>query len=509
VNGDGKPDLVVANLCEYYNCATNGTVSVLLGNGDGTFKTATTYDSGGYNSFSVAVADVNRDGKPDLLVASNCPTLINCGAITNGIPMSNGVVGVLLGNGDGTFKAAVTYDSGGLVAFSVAVADVNGDGKPDLLVANLCPVDSCYPQTDGAVGVLLGNGDGTFKAAVNYDSGGRSPMSVAVADVNGDGKPDLLVANCGPSFACTPDGTIGVLLGNGDGTFKAAVTYDSGGNGPRSLAVADVNGDSKPDVVVANENISVSNVQNGGVGLLLGNGDGTFRTAVAYYSGGYEALSVAVGDVNGDGKPDLLVTNVCAAYNNCNDGSVSVLLGNGDGAFQTAMTYSSGGSVASSVAVADVNGDHKPEVIVANECGDTPDCSGLGTVGVLINTTSAPFDTTPPIVTVSANPTTLWPPNGAMVPLTVSGAITDNGSGVNANAAAYAVIDEYGQVQPSGPITLGSGGSYSTNVWLQASRDESDKDGRQYTITVTAEDNAGNLGSASIVVTVPHDQGHH
>jgi hypothetical protein len=175
VNGDGQPDLLVANLCVDSNCATNGTVSVLLGNGDGTFQTAVTYGSGGYNAVSIVVADVNGDGNPDLLVANNCVTSSNCGSIINGVPSSNGAVGVLLGNGDGTFQTAATYNSGGLIAYSVAVGDVNGDGKPDLLLANLCPVDSCYPQTDGAVGVLLGNGDGTFKAAVNYDSGGRSP----------------------------------------------------------------------------------------------------------------------------------------------------------------------------------------------------------------------------------------------------------------------------------------------------------------------------------------------
>jgi hypothetical protein len=116
-----------------------------------------------------------------------------------------------------------------------------------------------------------------------------------------------------------------------------------------------------------------------------------------------------------------------------------------------------------------------------------------------------PIDTTPPVVTVSANPTMLWPPNGAMVPVTIWGAITDSGSGVNAKTAAYAVRDEYGQVQPSGPMILGLEGSYSTIVSLQASREGSDKNGRQYIITVSAKDNADNLGSASTVVTVPHD----
>jgi hypothetical protein len=422
VNGDGVPDLVVANLCVDSNCA-NGTVSVLLGNGDGSFKTAVTYNSGGFSGFfatSVVVADVNGDGNPDLLVSNACATALDCGSIINGVPASNGVVGVLLGNGNGTFKTAVTYNTGGLIAFSIAVGDVNGDGKPDLLVANLCPVDSCYPQTDGSVGVLLNNGDGTFQTAVNYDSGGRAPLSVAVADVNGDGKADLVVANCGPGSGCTPDGTIGVLLGNGNGTFKTAVTYDSGGNGPRSVAVADVNGDGKPDIVVANENITVSNQQDGGVGVLLNNGDGTFQTAVPYFSGGYEALGVAVGDVNGDGKADIAVANSCISFSNCNNinstGGLSVLLGNGNGTFQTAVTYGSGGNIASSVAVGDVNGDGKPDLLGANECGNTPNCSGLGTVGVLINTTPSQYKAfvQPPI---NANGTSVFSVTRGVLPV--------------------------------------------------------------------------------------------
>ena len=135
------------------------------------FATAVVYDSGGSGADSVAVADVNGDGKPDLLVANE----------GNG---STGSVSVLLGNGDGTFQPAVTYGSGAKVAASVAVADVNGDGKPDLLVAN-------GGNGTGSVGVLLGNGDGTFQKAVNYGTGVADGSSwVAVADVNGDGKPD-------------------------------------------------------------------------------------------------------------------------------------------------------------------------------------------------------------------------------------------------------------------------------------------------------------------------------
>lgn len=135
------------------------------------------------------------------------------------------------------FLEAHLYDSGGQYALSIAAADVNGDGKPDLLVANECAsVSNC---NNVSVGVLLSNGDGTFQSAVSYGTGGEYAVSVAVGDVNGDGKPDLLVANeCGGNNNCS-DGSLGVLLGNGDGTFQAAVSDGPGGWNPESLAVAD------------------------------------------------------------------------------------------------------------------------------------------------------------------------------------------------------------------------------------------------------------------------------
>lgn len=378
VNGDGKPDLVVANYCVLANsCDTNGTVGVLLGNGDGTFQAAVTYSSGGYGAESVAVADVNGDGNPDVVVVSDCPTYP---CPLQNIP--NGTVGVLLGNGDGTFRAAVTYDSGGSTAHAVAVLDLNGDGKLDIVVANECPnnVDCTNGLgSPGTMGVLLGNGDGTFQAAVTYDSGGTLAWAVVVVDVNGDGKPDILVANCNSGCGgSNQNGTVGVLLGNGDGTFQAAISYDAGGVWARSLAVADLNGDGKPDIVVTN-NFP-------GLGVLLGNGDGTFQTAVTYNSGGFLANSVAVADVNEDSKPDIVVANFCADQNNCGDAIADIVLGNGDGTFQAALSYDAGGEdfgLGPNIAVADLNGDGKPDIVVANNCVGTG-CNGA--LGVLIST---------------------------------------------------------------------------------------------------------------------------
>ena len=321
VNGDGKLDLVVANGCLGSNCAT-GSVGVLLGKGDGTFRKAVTYSSGAASVFGshVAVGDLNGDGKLDLAVATTGP---GCG---NGCP--KGLVAVLLGNGDGTFKKAKTYNTGGFDAIGwVAIADVNGDKKPDLVVANYCLTECSYPPVQGSVGVLLGNGNGTFKAVKTYPSGGDGAVSVAVADLNKDGKPDILVANCGPE-ACgpgSPGGNVGVLIGNGNGTFKPVVNYPAA-NSPFDVVAADVNGDGKLDIVVSNWGTPNAATNAGAVTVLEGKGNGTFRPAQTFPSGGAEAPSVAVADVNKDGRLDIVLACVADALNQSSTGVVTVLI---------------------------------------------------------------------------------------------------------------------------------------------------------------------------------------
>src|SRR5438552_3631100 len=434
VNGDGKPDFAGGQFLYSHPLRGDGTVGVLLGNGDGTFQPAVTYDSGGQNAVSIAVADVNSDGKPDAVVTDNCVTS-TCDA---------GAVGVLLGNGDGTFQAAVNYTSGGLSPSSVVVGDVNGDGKPDLLVGNIYMGNGNYSR--GSVGLLLGNGDGTFLGPVSFDSGGEYAYGVAVGDINGDGKLDLFVANFCADSTCAsggvavflgkgdgsfqpvvtygsggldsysvavgdvnedgkPDllvanyysadgnyysnGTVGVLLGNGDGTFQAAVSYGSRGSGPVSLAVGDVNGDGNRDVVVANSCAS-SDCTNGTVSVLFGKGNSTCGRVVRYESGGYQASWVAVADVSGGGRSDLLVANQCASSNNCANGTIGLLLQNADGSFQTAVSYPSGGYYAYSLGVSDVNGDGKPDLVVANQCATNSSCAN-GIVGVLLGNGDGTF----------------------------------------------------------------------------------------------------------------------
>jgi hypothetical protein len=331
VNGDGRPDLVVANL-------GSNTVSVLLGNGNGTFRAQQTFTAG-VVPCSIAAADVNGDGKPDLVVANRNYT--------------SGTVSVLLGNGNGTFQSQQTFATGSQPV-SVAVSDLNGDGRPDLVVAN----------RGGTVSVLLGNGNGTFQTQQTFATGAY-PRSVAVSDVNGDGRPDLIVANFSSN-------TVSVLLGNGNGTFQSQQTFASGTH-PYSVAVSDVNGDGKPDLVVANSNSNT-------VSVLLGNGNGTFQAQQTFATGSYPG-SVAVSDVNGDGKPDLVV-----ATGGSNAGILSVLLGNGDGTFQTQQTFATG-SHPYFVAVSDVNGDGRPDLVVAN----SNSISSSATVSVLLGNSNGNF----------------------------------------------------------------------------------------------------------------------
>jgi hypothetical protein len=159
------------------------------------FASAVAYDSGGPLASSVAVADLNGDGKLDLVVTNFCQTSVQGDCSNN-----SGEVAVLLGNGDGTFRPALLYSTGGYWAYSVAIGDFNGDGIPDLAVASWCGTlgqENCFSQ-EGAVSVLLGKGDGTFRPATVYDAGAINSYAVALGDLNGDGKLDIVVANAGP-----------------------------------------------------------------------------------------------------------------------------------------------------------------------------------------------------------------------------------------------------------------------------------------------------------------------
>jgi Bacterial Ig-like domain (group 3)/FG-GAP-like repeat len=380
LNGDGKPDLLVGSRSRSPNGLV-GAVNVLLGVGDGTFQEKGLYGTAGLDA-NVALADVNDDGKLDML-ASGC-AYKDC---------FTGVVTIHTGNGDGTFAGgSYVFGTGGMQPSSPAVADFNGDGKLDLVVAN-CG-NGCQTGT-GTVGVLLGNGDATFQTAVTYGTGGIGPHKVIVADVNGDGKPDLVVPNaCASSQDCPlGPGSVAVLLGKGDGTFQTAVAYGSGGGDAFSVAVADVNGDGKLDVLVANFCNTGCSLA-GPLGVLLGNGDGTFQSVIPYSSGA-SLGQIALADVNGDGKLDVVTPSSIP--------NVMVLLGNGDGTFQAPVFYNTGGFGGGGIVVADVNGDGPPDVMVTNQCfNSNPNCPH-GSVGVLMNDTGPHSPTTTSLVS-NVNP---------------------------------------------------------------------------------------------------------
>ena len=331
LDGDEDLDLVVAN-------EGSDNVSVLLGNGAGSFLQAVNYAVGPEPSY-VAVGLFDAGDALDLAVA---------------IESSNNV-SILLGNGDGTFQAAVDYTTGWSPT-SVAVGDVNEDNDLDLVVSN---------HSDSDVSVLMGNGDGTFLAAVDYGVGVSSnPSEVAIGYVDGDSHLDLATSN---QFSSD----VSVLLGNGDGTFQMAVHYDLDDyTYPSAVAIGHLNPDGYADLVVANEfgpDISV----------LLGNGNGTFQAAVDY-AAGTSPFSVGIEDLDLDGNADVAVANWTST------GVVWVFLGNGDGILQTGQSYATG-SKAASVAIGDLDNDHVQDLAVANYGSDT--------VSVLLNLKEACNDT--------------------------------------------------------------------------------------------------------------------
>ena len=335
VNGDGRPDLLMVDPCAWsgYEYCSGSGVGVALSTSKGKFKYSSMYLTGGTWATSIALGDVNRDGRLDVVVAN----------------FEN--IGVLLGNGDGTFQGARTFGSGSN-ANAIALADVNGDGKLDLIL--------------GSDNLFLGNGDGTFQPTQSYGSGGNG---IAVADVNGDGRPDMLFAGDGVS----------VVLGNGDGTFQPAQNYPSGGYWPYSIYVADVNGDGKLDAVVAN--YASSNV-----GVLFGNGDGTFQPAQTLDPGGFSPDAVVVADLDADGKADI------AVLNQYSDAAVGVLLGNGDGTFQAAQMFDVGGPGAGGMAVGNLSGSGMPDLVVST-CRAVRHCV-KGFFSVLVSTTKGFITTT-------------------------------------------------------------------------------------------------------------------
>lgn len=323
-NGDGKLDLTTAN-------SGSNSVSLLLGNGDGTFQSASSFPLG-ISPISLVSGDFNGDGKPDLATAN--------------ATASN--VSILLGNGSGGFGTPTNFPTGSL-PYSIAAGDFNGDSKLDLATAN---------SGDNSVSLLIGDGTGNFGAPVAYPVG-SNPQMVKVADFNGDSKPDLATVNYNSN-------NLSILLNNGSGGFTTAVNYNVGSS-PTQLTIADFNGDGTPDVATANFGSATAS-------LLLNNGSGGFGTPTTY-AGSLTAL--AVGDFNQDSKPDLVTTNLYST-------NLTILPNNGAGGFGNVTSFPVGANPYA-VAVGDFNGDNKPDIVTANNSANN--------LSVILNTTLAPSAT--------------------------------------------------------------------------------------------------------------------
>jgi len=354
-NGNGAQDLAIANYGGL-------NLTLLLGQGGGEFipGPGSPY-AVGTSPRSIAVGDFNGDGKPDLAVAN----------------FNDGTVTVLLNSTTGVFTAATNSPfTVGAGPTSVVVGDFNGDGKLDLAFTN---------AFGNNVTLLLGDGTGNFTAATSSPFAvGAGPHSLVAADFNGDGKLDLAVANA-------TDGTVTVLLGTGSGGFTAAPGSPfAAGADPIFVAEGDFHGNGKPDLALVNEG-------NDTVTVLLNNGSGGFTAAPASpFPVGSQPVAVAVADFNGDGNPDLVITN-------SGSDTVTELLGNGKGGFtQAPGSPFPVGTDPEFVAVADFNGDSKPDLAVAN--------SDDNTVTVLLNN----YSSTAPVA-VSAASGTAPVANGSIV----------------------------------------------------------------------------------------------
>lgn len=390
---NGIQDIVAVNGGGYAASSNSSSASILLGNGDGTFKPAMMFGTGN-DPVSVAVGDLTSDGKLDIVTANDGSTGHSYSygyyqyRYVAPVPPS---MSVLMGNGDGTFQAPINFalpevKEPGATApvpqypLSVAVGDMNHDGHPDLVVAtSSAPIFGGFGWTN--VDVLLGHGDGTFTAASTTPiSTNRGPQftgaqQLALADFSGDGNVDVAVPSDDSIY-------VDVLRGNGDGTLSAPTRVPTGGNGAVSLAAGDINGDGKQDLVTANNGNSFS--------VLLGNGDGTFQAPVTSLLNGvsppgYSGVTplpltqrptgIVAGDLNHDGKMDLAITAFSwyskytgsgyygQYFQNVIDDDVNVLLGNGDGTFADTQTVPLGSGGTSGVTVAaNFNGDALPDL---------------------------------------------------------------------------------------------------------------------------------------------------
>jgi FG-GAP-like repeat/PASTA domain len=340
LNGDSRTDLVTAN---------GHTISVFLNRGNGTFDTNRDYAAPGWESLTAV--DLNGDNKADVAAAD---------------PDANRV-SVLLNGGDGTFEPSRNYATGKYPA-SLAVANLNGDARPDLATAN---------SEASTVSVLLNRGDGSFGPRRDFSA--KFPQTIAIADLNRDRRRDIITGN---------PGSISVLLNRGGGSLRAhrdfatcRPCFPAYGDAPPSvvsIAIADLNHDGRPDVATRNIDQLPHEVFGGSISVFVNKGGGTFKSQHSYRTGPPDeeiSGSLAVRDLNRSGGPDLATQVIVSAYAAARS-HLLVLLGRGDGTFGPRLAYRIPNGAASTT-VADLNADGKPDVVA-------PD-SGGGRVWVLLN----------------------------------------------------------------------------------------------------------------------------
>lgn len=421
----GVQDLVAVNGGGYGASNNSSSASILMGNGDGSFRPAMPFATGN-DPVSVAVGDLTSDGKLDIVTANDGTSgqTYSLGYYQYGyIPPVPPSISVLMGNGDGTFQAPLNFtlpqvqDPGTTASvpqypLSIAVGDMNHDGHPDLVVAtSSAPIFGGFGWT--YVDVLLGHGDGSFTtASTTRISNNRGPQftgaqHIALADFSGDGNLDVAVPWDGSIY-------VDVLRGNGDGTLTTPSTstrFPTGNNGAISLTAGDINGDGKQDLITANNGDSFS--------VLLGNGDGTFQAPITSllngvsppgYSGAtplpltQQPTGIVTGDLNHDGRMDLAITAFSSYskytgsgyygkyYQNVIDDNVNVLLGNGDGTFADTQTVPLGSGGTSGAGSGGTSGT----TVAANFNSDAfPDLAAPGGNGVSVLLNGGNWSTAP------------------------------------------------------------------------------------------------------------------
>ncbi len=316
VNGDSVLDAIIGH---------SNKISIMLGNGDGSFSASQTY-SLGFTVFNITTADVNNDGKADIIA-------------TGFDGFSDGYASVLTGAGNGTFSIASTFSTESNRSFSVTAADLNGDGFADIVTSGKTDANN------GVVNVFLGNGTGAYSARTTYTMHGSVSREVKIGDVNGDGKLDIVSAGY-----TNTDGKVAIRLGAGDGTFGAVTQFSADTKASYALELVDLDGDNKLDIITG----GTTDGNTASASVLKGNGNGTFQNAQTYNYSGLYVSSLKTADIDKDGKLDLAA--------GLGSGGVSVRYGTSDIAFGASTNYA-GGSQTNSLDIADLNKDNALDIV--------------------------------------------------------------------------------------------------------------------------------------------------